>query len=124
MMMRQLISQKDLTSAHSEGIMELKKTIAFDLDGTLCSLSNSQYELAQPYVDRIRHVNGLRQQGHKIIIFTARGITSNRDLRSFTLEQLEKWGLEFDELIMSKPHFDLLIDDKALSEKEYFRDDL
>jgi hypothetical protein len=33
---------------------------------------------------------------------------------------LSEWGLDFDELVMGKPHFDLLIDDKAISEEAYF----
>ena len=100
----------------------MNKTIAFDLDGTLCSLTNGQYELAEPFVDRIAHVNYLHELGHTILIFTARGTTSKRDLRWFTLEQLSSWGVRFDELVMGKPHFDLLIDDKAIASFEYFEE--
>jgi hypothetical protein len=96
------------------------KTLAFDLDGTLCTLSDGIYENAEPYVERIRKVNMLHQMGNKIVIFTARGISSNRDLRDLTLTQLESWGVYFDELIMGKPHFDLLVDDKAISDLHFF----
>lgn len=97
------------------------KCFAFDLDGTLCTLTNGNYERARPYLKRVDHVNKLHESGHKIIIFTARGTSSRRDLFEFTIKQLESWGLKFDELITGKPHFDILVDDKAVSEAEYFK---
>ena len=108
----------DLSSEHEPKV----RTLAFDLDGTLCTLTNGAYELAEPFSDRIALVNKLSEEGNKIIVFTARGVTSNRDLREFTLQQLTAWGLHFDDLIMGKPHFDLLIDDKATSDKEFFKE--
>lgn len=98
------------------------KTYAFDLDGTLCSLTNGNYEVAVPFQDRISHVNSLHEAGHAIIIFTARGATSGKNLHSLTVEQLTSWGVKFDRLVMGKPHFDLLVDDKAVSDISYFRD--
>ena len=96
------------------------KTYAFDLDGTLCTLTDGKYEIAEPFADRISHVNKLFEEGHTILIFTARGATSKRDLRDFTLGQLSVWGVKFHELITGKPHFDLLIDDKAKFAETYF----
>lgn len=97
-----------------------RKTIAFDLDGTLCTNTNGDYELAEPYTERIARVNKLHSLGLRILIFSARGATSGRDLRHLTLTQLASWGVKFDELILEKPHFDLLVDDKAVSERDYF----
>jgi phosphoglycolate phosphatase-like HAD superfamily hydrolase len=105
---------------HSSDSNPALKTLAFDLDGTLCTLTNGAYELAEPFPDRIAMVNKLSQEGNKILVFTARGVTSKRDLREFTIQQLNAWGICFDELIMGKPHFDLLIDDKATSDKDFF----
>lgn len=96
------------------------KTYAFDLDGTLCTLTDGKYENAEPFTERIKHVNKLFNEGHTILIFTARGATSKRDLREFTLEQLFAWEVKFHELITGKPHFDLLIDDKATFSNSYF----
>lgn len=98
------------------------KTYAFDLDGTLCSLTDGNYEVAQPFRSRINHVNELHDLGNRIIIFTARGSSSQRDLFEFTSHQLKSWGLKFDALITGKPHFDLLVDDKAVSEAQYFKE--
>lgn len=99
-----------------------KLTYAFDLDGTLCTLTNGEYEKAEPLWDRIDHVNNLHALGHVILIFTARGAMSKRDLRSFTESQLLSWGVKFDELITGKPHFDILIDDKAQFSETYFEE--
>lgn len=98
------------------------RTYAFDLDGTLCTLTNGKYETAEPFTDRIIHVNSLFEEGHTILIFTARGATSKRDLKDLTLGQLSAWGIKFHELITGKPHFDLLIDDKAISDGDFFKD--
>jgi phosphoglycolate phosphatase-like HAD superfamily hydrolase len=98
------------------------KTYAFDLDGTLCSLTGGNYDRAEPFLERIAHVNGLHKAGHKVIVFTARGTTSQRDLYEFTIQQLKSWGLMFDELVTGKPHFDILVDDKAVSETQYFKE--
>ena len=96
------------------------KTYAFDLDGTLCTLTDGKYETAEPLTDRITKVNKLFEEGHTILIFTARGATSKRDLRDFTVQQLKDWGLKYERLIMGKPHFDLLVDDKAIDDQSYF----
>ena len=97
-----------------------KLTYAFDLDGTLCTLTHGEYEKAEPLINRIEHVNQLHRAGHIVLIFTARGAASGRDLREFTLNQMELWGLQYSELIMGKPHFDLLVDDKATHSDQYF----
>lgn len=78
--------------------------------------------MAEPFLKRIDHVNSLHKSGHKVIIFTARGTTSGRDLHEFTTQQLRSWGLKFDELVTGKPHFDILVDDKAVSEAQYFKE--
>jgi len=98
----------------------INKTFAFDLDGTLCSLTNGVYENAVPFSERISHVNELRLRGNRILIFTARGTTTGKDLRALTEMQLRDWGVSYDELLFGKPHFDLLVDDKAVSEFDYF----
>ena len=33
----------------------------------------------------------------------------------FTLNQLQSWNLKFNKLILGKPSYDLLIDDKAIN---------
>lgn len=101
----------------------LPTTYAFDLDGTLCDTMGRDYKSSVPRMKRIEHVNRLKQRGFRIIIFTARGASSGQDFRALTLEQLTQWGLSFDELVLGKPHFDLLVDDKVINEADYSWDD-
>ena len=86
----------------------------FDIDGTLCSQESGDYLLAQPFEHRVEAVNRLFDEGHEIILFTARGSKSGLDWSSKTEEQIRSWGLRHHELLLGKPHADLYIDDKAL----------
>jgi len=77
-----------------------------------------RYDLSEPNYDNIKKINKLHDEGWEIVYWTARGSRSNVDYRNHTLGQLESWGCKFHELITGtspnpKPHFDLLIDDKA-----------
>jgi histidinol phosphatase-like enzyme len=89
----------------------------FDLDGTLCTQTSSgKYEDAEPYRNAIRAVNQLYDQGHKIIIDTARGSTSKKDWYDVTARQLEMWGVKYHELFVGKKiHADIFVDDKAIN---------
>jgi glycerol-3-phosphate cytidylyltransferase len=93
-----------------------KMIYCFDIDGTICEVDGNNYKEAAPYEDMIAEVNKLYNQGHMIKYFTARGSVSGIDWTDFTTSQLEHWGAKYHELIMNrKPHYDLLIDDKAVN---------
>jgi len=93
----------------------------FDLDGTLCTNTNGKYELAKPIIERIEIVNELHKNGNKIIINTARGSTTKIDWYKFTEEQLISWGVNYNELYVGeKIEADIFIDDKAISDKDFF----
>ena len=92
----------------------------FDIDGTICTLTDGNYEDAKPIKERIKLVNRLRASGNKIIYFTARGSTTGIDWRSLTENQLDQWGAQYDELHLGKPHYDVYVGDKALNDKQYF----
>lgn len=91
----------------------------FDLDGTLCSLTDGQYEEAQPFLSRVQHVNRLFEQGHTIRIFTARGATTGKSWLALTESQLKEWGVRHHELFMGKPGADIYVDDKAVHSDSY-----
>ena len=95
------------------------KTFCFDLDGTLCSTKNGDYLSTIPFLDRIKRVNALHDKGHRILIYTARGMATGFDYRILTERQLQKWGLEYDKLIMDKPEADVYVDDRALNIKDW-----
>ena len=90
-------------------------TYCFDLDNTLCATPNSKaYKEAVPYLSVIDYVNSLFEEGHRIKIFTARGAGSGIDWHETTLNQLNKWGVKYHELLdKGKPHYDIFVDDKA-----------
>ena len=87
----------------------------FDIDGTICDTVDNDYEKSVPRRHFIARINALFDAGHTIKIFTARGATSGKYLRGFTVEQLASWGLKYHELIMGKPNADVFIDDKAMN---------
>jgi histidinol phosphatase-like enzyme len=110
--------------------MNKQKIIAFDLDDVICfrsedyeDLGPSKYSYCQPYQEAIELVNSLYDDGYKIIIYTARGMTQfggnvteiYSQLYSKTIKQLDSWGLKYHQLVMGKIHYDVLVDDKVLN---------
>ena len=113
--------------------MSKLKTIAFDLDDVICYRSSkyehlgpNKYDYCEPDQHVIDLVNSLYEEGNKIVIYTARGMSQYKgnvaliysELYSKTIQQLNAWGLKYDQLVMGKIHYDLLIDDKALNSSE------
>jgi hypothetical protein len=108
--------------------MRYKRIIAFDLDDVICSRTSNdggvlKYHTCYPFPDVISIVNESYEQGNKIIIYTARGMSTfsgnvhrvYSELYELTKGQLKNWGVKHHELIMGKPHYDIIIDDKALN---------
>lgn len=96
----------------------------FDLDNTLCTTEENFYDQATPKVDRIKKVNELYDQGHTIIIETARGNISGRNHYFYTVEQLKGWGLKFHTLRTGvKFAADVFVDDRAYNDKDFFEGD-
>jgi hypothetical protein len=113
--------------------MSKLKTIAFDLDDVICYRSSkyehlgpNKYDYCEPDQSVIDLVNSLYEEGNKIVIYTARGMSQYKgnvaliysELYSKTIQQLNDWGLKYDQLVMGKIHYDLLIDDKALNSSD------
>ena len=93
----------------------------FDLDGTLCSTPEQSYEEAEPHRDRIGYVNSLFENGHTIIIETARGTMTGKDWFSVTQNQLSEWGLKYTHLRTGiKFAADVYIDDKCVNSENFF----
>ena len=93
----------------------------FDIDGTLCHTPNKvngkpDYHNAIPLPWMVRAVNNLYDQGHHIIMMTARGRGSGIDHTDLTRNQLAMWGYKYHELepMFHKPTADLFIDDKGI----------
>jgi len=98
-----------------------KLRLAFDIDGTLCTNTLGRYYEAKPHEEMIKLVNELHDAGHYIIIHTARGMGRNDNVpgKAYTLlyrltqNQLDGWGVKYDELHLGKLHVDLFVDDKG-----------
>jgi len=91
------------------------KKYFIDLDNTLCRNENSDYVNSQPIIERIQFINKLKSEGNHITIWTARGAISGIDHRILTLQQLKEWCVDYDELLMGKPHYDVYLDDKSFN---------
>ena len=110
--------------------MNKQKIIAFDLDDVICfrkdvyeKLGPKKYDYCQPYPENIKIVNSLYDEGHRIIVYTARGMSQfdgnveliYKNLYQKTKDHLKEWGLKYHSLVMGKIQYDVLVDDKALN---------
>lgn len=101
-----------------------------DIDGTICDKAmNNNYSESVPNKERIEKINELYDLGHVIIYQTARGMGryNNNPLRaiqefySMTAEQLDSWGAKYHLLVLGKPAGDVYIDDKGISDTNFFK---
>ena len=98
--------------------------IVVDLDGTICPIkrSDQNYSDLQPLPGAVERLRQLRAAGHYIIIVTARNMAtceSNlgrvlKNVGKVTLDWLEKYGVEYDEIYFGKPNAEIYIDDRAV----------
>lgn len=104
----------------------------FDLDETICTTKGEKFE-GMPRLDKYRNaqpiervvskLRSLYEEGHTIIIHTARGmLTHNNDveavkaeLEELTKEWLEENEVPYEALLFGKPYAQAYIDDKALN---------
>ncbi len=95
------------------------KVYCFDIDGTLCTNTEGAYEEAKPFPERIAKVNLLHQEGHTILLYTARGSTTDIDWRETTERQMKEWGVRYHQLFLGKPSAHVYIDDKAFNSESW-----
>ena len=101
-----------------------------DIDGTICypGEGEQRYTHAVPRQDRIDKINNLYGEGHIVTYLTARGMGRHNNNREkayeefydFTVKQLESWGCKYTELFLGKPSGDIYIDDKGISDNDFF----
>jgi len=101
----------------------------FDLDGTICHTKKETetYSDVLPLEGAAETLQSLKQQGHYIIIYTARHMkTCNGDVSlvkekvgKITEDWLAKHEIPYDELIFGKPLADQYIDDRAIQFKTW-----
>lgn len=105
-------------------------TYIVDIDGTICNVTDGDYGKCTPFIDRIKKLNSLHDEGNVIIYATARGMGSSggdqikafEKYYQYTLEQLEEWGCKFDKLYLGKPKGDFYVDDKCIRDIDFFKE--
>jgi len=97
-----------------------------DIDQTICVTpyvgGKHHYDLSTPLEHRIEEINKLYDQGNTIKYWTARGSGSGIDWTELTTKQLNEWGCKYHEVRLGKPSYDVWIDDKAFSDRQFFFD--
>jgi capsule biosynthesis phosphatase len=106
-------------------VTKTKLRVCFDLDNTLVTYPTIVYDYStvKPIHKNIQLLNYLKNDGHEIIIYTARRMATHKgnigkvikDIASITINTLEKFDIQYDELIFGKPIADIYIDDKAIN---------
>jgi hypothetical protein len=94
----------------------------FDIDGTICTVvEDLKYEEAQPIQERIDKINALYDEGHEIVLQTARGFqTGCKNTKFILTRQLAEWGVKCHELHLGKANADIYVDDKCMNAELFF----
>lgn len=95
-----------------------------DIDDTICKEEGPVID-RKPFLDRIKKINKLYDDGHIIIFYTARGNKSGRGepyYRPITEAQLDNWGVKYHELYFKPFDGDVFIDDRSIHPDEFFKD--
>ena len=103
-------------------------TYVFDIDGTICTNSDGDYDYAEPLQERIEAINNLYDEGHTIVFQTARGMgrTNNNQMAAYilfyeyTIQQLATWEVKYHALYLGKPSGDIYVDDKGVNDINFF----
>lgn len=87
------------------------KRYVIDIDGTvLTQQPPGEYEKAKPIKGAVEGVNRLYDDGNQIVFYTNR----NYKYMQLTIKQLQDFGFKFHHVSFSKPHGDIIIDDRAI----------
>ena len=105
--------------------MERKMRFCFDLDNTLVTfpITHGNYLTCRPRKENIEILKGLHKAGHTIIIQTARRMRTHNgnvgkimaDIGKLTFDQLDNFGIPYDEIYFGKPQADVYVDDLAVN---------
>jgi hypothetical protein len=91
------------------------KTVVVDMDGVICEERPTfERSLAKPLRDARDRIAAMRDDGHRIIIHTARSWSE----LAMTEEWLYEHGIVYDQLVMGKPVADVVVDDRAVTSLE------
>jgi capsule biosynthesis phosphatase len=99
--------------------------IVFDLDNTIVTYPNNYKDYKSVSINEsiVNFINYLKNEGHYIIIYTARNMVTCKDsigkviknIGKITLDNLNDLNVYYDEIHFGKPYGDIYIDDKAFN---------
>jgi len=102
-----------------------KMRICFDLDNTIVTYPTivNDYSTVKPITSMISLMKKLKDEGHTIIIHTARRMRTHShnsgaalaDIGEITFRTLKEFEIPYDEIIFGKPIADIYIDDKTIN---------
>ena len=91
-------------------------TFVIDVDGVVAMLvPGNDYRQSHPIPEVIAAINRLYDQGHTIIMLTARGSATGLSWEEVTRDQFARWGLKYHELRFGKPAADYYVDDRMVT---------
>jgi hypothetical protein len=99
-------------------------TYCFDIDGTICTMTDGRYDEAEPHPEIIRQINRLYETGNRIVFHTARGSETHIDWKSVTERQLKDWNVKYHDLVFGKPAADVYVDDKGINVRDWLQPNL
>jgi uncharacterized HAD superfamily protein len=90
--------------------------IVIDMDGTICTEEKTYSRaLAKPLPGAVENINKLYDEGHIVLIYSARTWMEYE----MTYDWLCKYNIKFHQLILGKPIGDVWIDDRAINFKSW-----
>lgn len=99
--------------------------ICFDLDNTIVTYPTiaGDYSTVKPIISMITLMRKLKEEGHIIIIHTARRMKTHShnsgaalaDIGEITFKTLKDFDIPYDEIIFGKPIADIYIDDRTIN---------
>jgi|688.fasta_scaffold127254_1 capsule biosynthesis phosphatase len=105
-----------------------KKIFCFDLDNTLVTrpIITGDYNTALPIYVNIKFLRSLYEDGHKIIIYSARRMRTfksnlnlvKKNIEKLTISQLKAFKIPYHQLILGKPYAHFYIDDLSVNSYE------
>jgi capsule biosynthesis phosphatase len=108
-------------------IPDPKKTIVFDVDDTILTTENRDYENSLPKREVIAGMRAMKDAGWTIVLNTARGMGRSygdiERVRQEVIEEIEKFCTKFDvpydTILVGKPWAAYYVDDKALTPAQF-----
>lgn len=98
----------------------MSKKYIFDLDDTILYsrlMESKRYEISHPNTELIEIIQDLYKKENQIIIHTARHWNHLEQ----TQNQLAKYSVPYDTLVMGKPTGDYYIDDKGVTPEQFIK---